>query len=78
MLAEQTRTVPVRPLPAQSSKTIISADMRTRQLAQAMALQLRSIMRGLYMTDDVIARIWPKLCVKLAAHVARLPLPGAA
>lgn len=146
MLAEQTRTIPVRPLPTQSSKTIISADKRTRELAQAMVklnaegvctveallregfshyelnhladaaravangifvrveaepappsdddlvelslqkavtrksfdpLQLRTVMRGLYMTDDVIARIWPKLCVKLAAHVARLPLPGA-
>lgn len=148
MLADPSRAaVPARPLPTQASVTIINADLRTRQLAEAMVrlnaegeateaallregfsryelqhlaeaargvantifvrveqeppppsdedlielsfrravarqsidpLQLRTIMRGIYITDDVAARIWPKLCARLARHVALMPIPGVA
>ncbi len=134
--------IPARPLPAQASVTIINADLRTRQLAEAMvklnaeggcteaallregfsryeltqlaeaaravanqifvridepvqptddelieasasrALQLvdatriRAQMKGIQITDDTMARIWPKVCAKLAHHVALLPIPS--
>jgi hypothetical protein len=39
--------------------------------------QIVASLRGAEFTHDSIARIWPKLCTKLARQVALLPVPGA-
>ncbi|MFA5897911.1 MAG: hypothetical protein WC829_02240 [Hyphomicrobium sp.] len=33
-------------------------------------------LRGAQFTHDTIARLWPKLCARLARQVALLPIPG--
>ncbi len=39
--------------------------------------QIVASLRGAEFTHDSIARIWPKLCARLARQVALLPVPGA-